>query len=152
MKHLFLFICILFAVNTSSAQVIHTKWKQSTKKINDCEYDLVFTVTIDKGRHITSIKDQGYPTSIVFKPNGEYTLVGNLTESKPTSEYDAKLKETFLVHYNTATFTQRVRLKSPNKLKISGTYEYQICTGDLCEFPPKDPFNFDLQGSATCKK
>lgn len=152
MKRTFLFTFFVLAGIIGHAQVLHTKWKQSTKKINDCEYDLIFTVTIDKGRHITSIKDEGYPTSIAFKPGADYSLVGGLTESKPTTEYDPTLKSNVYVHYNTATFTQRIKLHSANKFKITGTYEYQICTGDVCEFPPKDPFTFDLQGSATCKK
>lgn len=158
-------LAIIFSVFTGSfvkgqlgqfGPVLQTQWKFSTKKINDCEYDLIFTVSIDKGKHISSVtkpKNAGpeiYPTELVFKSNKGYTLVGSVTETKPTSEYDPTLKKTVLIHYNKAVFTQRIKLTTADKVKITGTYKYQICDNDKCEYPPKEDFNFDLQGTPGC--
>jgi len=160
-------LLIIFSVFTGSfakgqlgplgGPVRHAHWNLSTKKINDCEYDLIFTVTLDKGWHtfsVLKIKDadlEVFPTQIVLKQNNDYTLVGNLTETNPTPEYDETIKKTVLLHYNKVVFTQRVKLNSVNKVKISGKYEYQICK-DVCESPPYQKFEFDLQGTSTCKK
>jgi thiol:disulfide interchange protein DsbD len=152
---------IVFSVFTSSlitGQVLHAQWKFSTKKISNCEYDLIFTVNIDKGWHIPSVtKIKGpegeiFSTKIIFNSSNDYILIGSLTETKPTIEYDETINKNVLLHYNKVTFTQRIKLKSASKLKISGTYEYQICNNAGCTFPPKDLFIFDLQGTSVCTK
>lgn len=144
--------------NFAKERPIRAQWDLSSKKINDCEYDLIFTVTLEKDWHtfsVTKIKDaegEVFPTSIVFKPNASYTLVGNLTETKPTPEYDKTIKKTVLIHYKKAVFTQRIKLSSSAKTKISGNYQCQVCNNAACETPPSDKFDFDLQGSVNCKK
>jgi|JI10StandDraft_1071094.scaffolds.fasta_scaffold290387_2 hypothetical protein len=160
-KHLlFVIILSVFITVTGKAQlggpVGHAQWKLSSKKISECEYDLIFTVILDKGWHtfsVNKIKDvdlEVFPTQIIFKPNSSYSLVGNLSETKPTPEYDPTIKKTVLLHYNKVVFTQRIKLNSSSKVKISGKYEYQICK-DACEQPPYETFDFDLQGTASCK-
>jgi thiol:disulfide interchange protein DsbD len=153
---------LLFVLCVSSisliSQISHAQWTLASKKISNCEYDLVFTVTLDKGWHTFSInkikgaeKDVA-PTEIIFKPNNGYALVGSMTESKPTPEYDPTIKKTVLLHYNKAVFTQRVKLSSKGKVRISGTYMGQTCSNGMCSAPPKDKFDFDLQGSDCAKK
>jgi DsbC/DsbD-like thiol-disulfide interchange protein len=153
-------LAIVFSVFASTfinGQISHAQWKLSTKKISDCEYDLIFTLTLDKGWHtfsITKIKDAGmevFPTEIVFKPAKDYSLVGGLTETKPTPEYDKTIEKTVLLHYNKAVITQRIKLNSSGKVKISGRYEYQVCK-EVCEKPPYEQFDFDLKGTLTCSK
>jgi hypothetical protein len=144
-------------VGALSAPVGHAQWSYSAKKINDCEYDLIFSVTLDKGWHtfsIVKIKDadlEVFPTQIVFKPNNNYTLVGGLTETKPTPEYDKTIKKTVLLHYTKAVFTQRIKLNAGGKVKLSGKYEYQVCR-EVCESPPYETFDFELQGTDSCLK
>lgn len=155
---LFTFALGLFSFSFMNAQFLHTDWKFSAKKVNDCEYDLIFTVSIDKGYHIAAAaKIKGAegmvkPTEINFKPNKDYALVGALIESKPVSEFDKTIDMNVLQHYNKAVFIQRVKLNSSANTKISGTYEYQLCDNTKCEYPPKDPFSFDLQGTPGCSK
>ena len=135
----------------------HAQWKLSTKKINDCEYDLVFTITLEKGWHTFSINAikgaelEVFPTAITFSPNINYKLIGNLTETKPTPEFDKTINKTVYLHYNKAVFTQRIKLIANGNVKISGRYEYQICN-EACEKPPYKKFDFDLQGTNTCSK
>lgn len=162
MRKYFLFVIILsVSISTTvkaqlGVPVGHAQWSLSSKKISECEYDLIFTVTLDKGWHTFSIlKIKGvdlevFPTQIIFKPNSNYSTVGNLMESKPTPEYDPTIKKTVLLHYNKVVFTQRIKLHSSNKTKITGKYEYQICK-EACEQPPYETFDFDLQGTANCQ-
>jgi thiol:disulfide interchange protein DsbD len=152
-----IFFCV-FSIAFVKAQVNHTHWKLSTKKVSDCEYDLVFTVTIDKGWHtfsVTKIKGaegEVFPTEILFKADRAYTLVGNLTETKPTPQYDETINKTVLLHYNRTVYTQRIRLSSGSNVKITGTYENQVCNDFQCDTPPHEKFNFDLQGTQVCSK
>lgn len=156
-----IFLAILFSLLTSyfvNAQILHTQWKLSTKKVSACEYDLTFTVSIDKGWHIPSVtKIKGaegavFPTEIIFKPNKDYTLVGVITETKPKSEYDMTIGKKVLVHYKQVAFTQRIKLHSSSKLKVFGSYQYQLCNENSCSYPPKEEFSFDMQGTPACKK
>ena len=134
---------------------LHAIWKQSTKKISDCEYDLIFTVTLDKDWHTFSIhpvkgaENEVFSTQIIFKSGKDYKLVGSLSESKPTPEWDETINKNVMVHYNKVVFTQKVKLTSPNKIKIAGTYEYQVCK-NVCDKPPHEDFTFDLQGTSAC--
>jgi len=161
---LFLIVFSVFTSHIAKAQLgqlggpaKHAQWKLTSKKVNDCEYDLIFTVSLEKGWHTFScVKIKGAElevasTEIVFKPDNSYKLVGNLTETKPTPEYDETIKKTVLVHYNQVVFTQRIKLNSAGKVKINGTYEYQVCK-NVCQKPPYEEFVFDLQGTSTCKK
>jgi thiol:disulfide interchange protein DsbD len=140
-----------------SSPVLHAHWKFSTKKITDCEYDLIFTVTLDKGWHTFSVQKikgaelEVFATQIIFTPNNNYSLIGNLTETKPTPEYDKTIEKTVLLHYNQVIFTQRVKLNSNSTIKISGKYEYQVCK-EACEKPPYEEFTFEMKGTPACKK
>ncbi len=152
-------ILSVFTSTIANAQLgkSHAQWALSTKKVNDCEYDLIFTVTLEKGWHTFSInkvkgaEKEVFATEILFKPNADYSLVGNLTETKPVAEYDETIEKTVFLHYKKVVFTQRVKLKSAANIKISGRYEYQICN-QACEQPPYEKFDFDLKGTASCKK
>ncbi len=161
-----IFLAITFCVFTTtflkaqlgmSMPVSHAHWKFSTKKVNDCEYDLTFIVTLDKGWHTFSIQKikgadlEVFPTQIVFNPNNNYSLVGALTETKPTPEYDKTIEKTVLLHYNQVVFTQRIKIKTNSLVKISGKYEYQVCK-EACEKPPYEEFVFELKGTPACKK
>lgn len=162
-KTLFLLIFSIISRTVVNAQLgnplggptSHAQWKTSTKKINDCEYDLIFTVTLEKGWHTFSVvkikgaEKEVFTTEITFEKNKDYALVGTLTETTPTTEYDATIKKNVLLHYNKAVFTQRIKLNSSNNVKISGEYEYQVCKG-VCEKPPYETFTFDLKGTSAC--
>ena len=161
---LLVIILTLFTTMFAKAQlgqmempISHAQWTLSSKKVSDCEYDLFFTVTLDKGWHTFSIhKINGvdlevFPTQIVFKQSADYTFVGDLTETKPTHEYDATIDKTVMLHYNKVIFLQRIKLNSDSKMKVTGKYEYQVCK-ESCEKPPYENFSFDLQGTASCKK
>ncbi len=78
-------------------------------------------------------------------------IVSNLSETKPTPEFDKTINKTVYLHYNKAVFIQRIKLNFSGNVKISGRYEYQVCN-DVCEVPPYKKFDFDLQGTTSCSK
>jgi thiol:disulfide interchange protein len=149
-------ISLLILFVTSSiliAQESPVHFKYSTKKISDCEYDLQFIASIDDTWHVYSlkpVKDGPNPTSFTFTPNSDYELVGKPTESKPVKEFDKVFEVNVEYFSKTATFTQRIKLKSDKKVTIKGKYEYQVCTEEKCIFPPADEFEFELKGTTAC--
>jgi thiol:disulfide interchange protein DsbD len=86
----------------------------------------------------------------MFTKSADYDLVGKTTESKPIKEFDKVFEMNVQYFVKTATFTQRIKLKSDKKITIKGKYEYQACTEEKCIFPPADAFEFSLQGTAAC--
>jgi thiol:disulfide interchange protein len=149
-------ISLLFLFLTSSfliAQETPVHFKQSFKKISDCEYDLQFTAAIDEPWHIYSlspVKDGPNPTSFTFTPSSDYEMVGKIKESKPIKEFDKVFEMNVQYFVKTATFTQRIKLKTDKKIAIKGKYEFQACTEEKCIFPPSDVFEFSLQGATAC--
>lgn len=152
LKFIFLF-CL--GLNTLLlAQDNPVSFKHSVKKISNCEYDLIFTATIQDPWHLYSLNKIGddgpNPTSFTFDKSSAYELVGKTTESKPIKEFDKVFEMDVLYFKKTATFTQRIKLKNDKKITIKGKYEYQACTEEKCIFPPADDFEFSLQGSSDC--
>lgn len=151
-------LLLLLIITTCSfviAQDSPVHFKLSTKKISDCEYDLQFNANIDEPWHMYSlrpVKDGPNPTVFNFSKSADYELVGKPTESKTVKEFDKVFEVNVEYFKNTATFTQRIKLKSDKNVTIKGKYEYQACTEEKCIFPPADNFEFSLTGTAACLK
>lgn len=153
-KIITLFLTLITTFSFLTAQEAPVHFKFSTKKITDCEYDLVFNASIDDGWHLYSLKraaeDGPNPTVFTFNKSNEYELVGKTTENKPVQEFDKVFEMQVAYFKHTATFTQRIKLKTDKKITVSGKYEFQACTEEKCIFPPADKFDFSLQGTAGC--
>ncbi|MBL7933419.1 MAG: thioredoxin family protein [Bacteroidia bacterium] len=150
MKKLLL-LFILF-VSYTQAQIVHVHWSMESKKISDCEYELIFKANIDKYYHIFSIIPSGdsRPTIFTFKPSADYALVGKMTEPAP-HVYDDEIMGKLMEHHSgLKVFKQKIKLLSDKKVTIKGEFEYQECDTVACTFPPVEKFKFELQGSPSC--
>jgi thiol:disulfide interchange protein DsbD len=151
-KLLFALFGILFFAN-ANAQQLHAHWMIKPVKVNDCEYDIVFSVKIDEPWHLYSIipsKDGPNPTSVKFNKSDEYEVVGKLKESTPKTEMDPVFEVEVRSFDGEATFTQRIKALKAGKITLKGKYEYQVCTDAMCEFPPAKKFSIDIDAS-DCK-
>lgn len=150
-KLLLLFLLACFGI---SAQVSHVRWATETKKVSDCEYELIFKASIDNHWHIYSInqnaKDGPNATSFTFTPNEDYKPIGKVYESTPIKEYDKVFEMNVAFHEHKAVFIQKIKLLKDKKIKIKGKFEAQCCDSAECSFPPADEFVFDLQGAKSC--
>lgn len=136
-------VFLLVSFVASNAQQLHAHWEITSKKVSECEYDVIFKVKIDKPWHMYSMKpvDGPNPTAIEFKKSADFELVGKTKESKPINEMD-KVFEVMVNYFDKeATFTQRIKTLKEGKITVAGTYEYQICTDEMCEFPPAEKFS-----------
>ncbi len=150
----FLLLTLLTSFSLIKAQDNPVHIKLSTKKISDCEYDLQFSASIDEPWHMYSLvkvgNDGPNPTVFMFNASKDYELVGKTKESKSVKEYDKVFEMDVQYFKHSATFTQRIKLKTDKKIAIKGKYEYQACTEEKCIFPPADDFEFQLQGTTGC--
>lgn len=147
-------ILSIFSFGILTAQDNPVHWSFSSKKISDCEYELTFKAKIDEPWHLYSLNKAGdegpNPTVFTFKKNSDYELVGKVKQGKPLKEFDKVFEMNVEYYKHEATFTQRIKLLTDKKIKITGKYEYQACTEEKCIFPPADNFDFELQGTAAC--
>ncbi|MBK9285838.1 MAG: thioredoxin family protein [Sphingobacteriaceae bacterium] len=149
-----LFLLFLFVSSLLSAQVVHVQWSMESKKITDCEYDLIFKAKIDKHWHIFSIHqtDPAGPnaTAFNFKASSDYEKIGKMTEPKPHKEFDNQFEMDVLSHEGNVSFVQRVKILKSGKITIKGKYEAQQCDSAQCIFPPTEDFKFEIDAAPVC--
>ncbi|REH56769.1 thiol:disulfide interchange protein DsbD [Tenacibaculum gallaicum] len=137
-----LFLILLLAIGSVTFAQVHkpVKWSTSVKKISDKEAELVATATIQKDWHLYSQnipKGGPIPTLFTFEGDTRYLKKGN-TKEEEGHVVDDPIFEMKIKYFDTkATFTQKIRLKTTEKLTVKGTVEYMVCTGMNC-LPPKE--------------
>jgi|ERR1700757_1695369 len=151
-----LFKIALFAIVLSNVKVFAqepnpVKFKIESKKVSATEYDIIFNATIEKDWHIYSINQTGdgpNPTRIELNKSADYEIVGKLKESKAIEEMD-KVFDMKVAYFKTkATFTQRIKIKTDKTFTVTGKYEFQTCTDEMCTFPPAKKFSLSIEQAA----
>lgn len=152
MRKLLTFLFTVFLLNFAlKAQVVNPiKWEQGTKKINEQEYELIITATIDKGWHMYS---QNFPAggpvpmTFIFPKSSDYKRVGKFLElTKPHKEYDDIFEINVQYFKDKAVFSQKVKMLSKKPFVINFSAEYQVCFDDKCVLFNPD-FEFKLPGA-----
>lgn len=149
------FLLLTSLVSTLGAQIfVPVKWDFKTKKVSDCEYELVFKANIDKTWHLYGQKSYGdegpIPTSFKFTKNDSYKLVGNVTESKLIKKFEPVWNFELQFFENQAVFTQKVKLKTDKAIDIKGELEFMVCNESQCLPPTTVEFNFNVVGTSAC--
>ncbi len=145
------FILLLVGFSSVNAQVLNpAKWTTETSanevKTGD-ELMLVFKATIDHNWYLYSseftCEDGPIKTSFTFQPDKSYEKIGGIVAINPTDKHDKIFECDVKIFKGTAEFRQKIKvLGSP--LKISGNYEYQVCTELTGQCVPGDgEFLFD---------
>lgn len=157
MKHflrVLLFSLLIAFSGRLLAQDNPVKWKLSTKKISDCEYELLFSGTIEEHWHVYSLTLKGddgpMPAKIMVDKSADYETMGKPTEGKPVKAFDKVFEMDVAYFEKSVTFKQKIKLKSNKEVVVKGKYEYQACTEEKCIFPPAEPFEFKLKGTEQC--
>ncbi|MEW6468874.1 MAG: cytochrome c biogenesis protein CcdA [Bacteroidota bacterium] len=158
MTKLFSFLLAFFCgIAAGLSQVkMPVKFSYSSKKISDCEYELVFTADIEPTWHLYSqvpTDDGPLPTVFNFEPSKGYKLKGKTTEPKPI-EMAEPVFDNAVVRYfeKQAVFRQKVTLLTDGAVTIKGTIEGMTCNESQCiPFSPPFDFEFTLNGTDQCK-
>jgi thiol:disulfide interchange protein len=151
LKRLFFLLVISLLAIVSHAQILTpAKWVLSVSnenpKVGD-EIELIFKITIDKNWYLYSsefpCEDGPTKTTINFKPNAGYQLVGKLQPIKPIEKHDDIFECEVKIFKGTGEFRQKIKVLDTN-LKIDGDYDYQVCTDiDGKCIPFNDEFSFN---------
>ena len=134
---LFLRAFLVFIIGFSSvdAQVLNpAKWRTESSfteaKPGD-EITLIFHATIDNNWYLYSsefsCEDGPIKMTFAFQPDKSYELVGGVTAINPIDKHDKIFECDVKIFRNTGEFRQKIKVLS-SPLKISGSYEYQVCT------------------------
>ena len=147
-----LLIAIPTIVSAQSKPNLHVSWAFSTKQLSDCEYDLIFTATIDKNWHLYSqieVADGPLPTVFTFDPSTDYQLIGKTTEPKPIEKAEPVFGDGIIIKYfeDKAVFHQKIKVLTEKPIKITGIIDGMACSDMQCvNFFPNPTFEFKVQG------
>lgn len=148
MKKITFFALALFAVSAVFAQQSPVKWSYEAKKVTDGQYDLVFTANISDGWYVYSqyleSDDGPIRTSFTFDENPAAKMEGkNVEDGHKYEGYDDLFGMNIIKFKGKTTFTQRVKITAPTKLK--GSLEFMTCDSERCLPPAEVSFQFDLK-------
>ena len=159
MKHLIrITILIVFALQINSkvdAQILTpVKWEFSTKKVSECELELLFKAKIDDKWHLYGQKSYGddgpVPTSFHITSSSNFEFVGKVSESNLIKKFEPVFGVELQFFEKEAVFKQKIRIKSDKSFELKGNLEYMTCNDVQCLPPTVVDFNFKVDGSAAC--
>ena len=128
-------------------------WETSVEKINDADFNLIISATIEDGWHLYSQDvPEGGPiaTSITIHEDDEkFQLIGGTSEDEGHEEFDNVFRMNIKFFEDKASFKQKIRLLTNEKIKIEGTLEFMVCDDTFCLPPTEVDFSFEeIQGKA----
>jgi hypothetical protein len=136
-------------VNAHAQILTPVKWEFSIRSISDVEAEVVAKAKIDKGWHVYALKVSDkpldiapIPTTLKLDKSKDFSLVGGVKEGKYIKHYDPQFEGELNYFENEATFTQRIKILSTNKITVTGELQYMACDEVQCIFP--DPEFFEL--------
>jgi len=149
-----LLLCV-FNVSHLNAQILDpVKWSFSTKAINDCEAELILKAKIDGNWHLYGQKSYGdegpVPTSFNFTKQSGYETIGKPSENNLIKKFEPVFGIEINFFEHEATFKQKIKIKTDQKITIKGNLEFMVCNETQCLPPTLIDFSFDVKGSSAC--
>lgn len=144
-------LTLLLALSINAQVLNPVKWKYSSERISQTEYNLVFEAKIDKEWHLYSVysPDNG-PLALFFEyeKSEDYEIVGKMIETpKPHEYYEEVYKVTVKQFSNHATFKQKIKVKSKSDFVVKGLLDGQSCLDDGMCVPVTDDFEIKISAS-----
>ncbi len=147
-----LFISLIGFLSTTAQIINPVSWENSIKMTSDTSGEVVLTATIDKGWHMygLNLPDGGpQPTKVEWDTLEGVELIGEVTPSRPAhEEMDMVMNMKLGWWENDITLTQKFKVTDKNGYKIAGGIRYMVCSGETCQPPTTEPFEF-VKGNAT---
>lgn len=149
MKRFSLFLSFLFLISYQLlAQIVEpVKWTFESKQEGQ-EAILIFKAVIDDGWHLydTDLPEGGpVKTSVHFADSTLFELSGTITkEPLPTEVFDKTFNMKLGYFSKQATLTQKIKLKTTDKVEIKGFVEFMSCNDETCTPPAEAEFTFQF--------
>jgi thiol:disulfide interchange protein DsbD len=147
---LFVFSFFVFA-NILQGQIFEpVTWETSYKQVNDTEFDLIFTATIEDkwviySQYLPEADIRPVPTGFYFDAGDHFETVGKVKESGNIQTKHDKVFDMELTKFSeTGIFTQRVKTTDLSQ-PITGYLEFMCCDDERCLPPTEVDFSFELK-------
>ena len=152
-RTIFTSLILLFTSFIVNSQVVDpVKFTTSIEKISETDYYLIINAEIDSNWHLYAQKvpeDGPIPTTFYIEGSDDtFQVIGKPSEPKGHTAFDKAFGYDIKYFENTATFKQRIRLLTNNKIDINGEVEFMACNDMQCTPPSFKDINFSLQGNA----
>lgn len=149
MKHLTIAIgiFILSCLNIQAQVLEPVKWKTSTEKLSDTEYNLVAIATIDDGWHLYSQnvpEDGPIPTTFTYEDHAGYERLGETLEEEGVVVDDPVFQMKIKFFGERAEFRQRIKVLNDELSIVKGEVEFMVCDDSRCLPPSYVDLEFDL--------
>ncbi len=145
------YLLFMLTYSLSAQMVSHSSWQYSTKKIGNDEAELIFKASIDQGWHLYGqYFGDGGPIRLEFsfEDSPAYQKVGKVLEfPKATEVMDEIFKIKVQYFTGTATFVQKIKIRSPKPFSIKGSLAGQVCLEDGACMMVNEDFEFKLPGA-----
>jgi thiol:disulfide interchange protein DsbD len=136
-KFCFSLLLVLFTMFSLNAQVLDpVQWKFEIQDLNDTEFELVATATVEPMYHIysTSMPELGpLPTVFNIEPSEYFEPIGT---GYDLTEVPLFHDDIFEVDYHqfsgTASFGQKFKKLKDGPFQLVGELEYQACKDGMC--------------------
>ncbi|GGG95197.1 thiol:disulfide interchange protein DsbD [Polaribacter pacificus] len=152
MKKIVLAFILLISGWTTNAQIQEpVTWDSSIKKINELEYDIILTATIEKEWHLYSQYSAvgGALAMVISKDEADknFELVGKAIESDTIKKFNDIFGVTETFFNDKAVLKQRIKLANPDVSMVSINLFGQVCK-QVCIQLDED-FSFKLNSNNT---
>ncbi len=128
------------------------KWTFESKQ-EGTEVTLIFNAVIEEGWHLydTQLPDGGpIKTSIHYSDSTLFEFMGELGKEPIPTEYFDKTFNLNLAYFSKqAILTQKIKLKTTDKVDIKGFVEFMSCNDETCTPPIEAEFSFNLNSGST---
>jgi Disulphide bond corrector protein DsbC len=157
MKKIFFSLIALLILSTGvdAQKVTPSKWSWALSKPNPAvgeTVDIIFTIKNDKTwHHFATDFDEGGPiiTTVKFKPNDSYELVGKLKSINPIKKKDEVFEVNVAYFEGKGEIRQSVKILKDNIL-IEGSHDGQACSDATGQCVPiKGAFKLEAKAGAT---
>ena len=147
-RFLILLTLLIFAGYHGIAQILEpVKWSFESKQ-DGLEATLIFKADIEEGWHLydTELPEGGpIKTSIHFADSTLFDVIGGLEKEPQPTEYFDKIFNMKVGYFSKqAVLTQKIKLKSAEKVDIKGFVEFMSCNDETCTPPTEADFVFSL--------
>ncbi len=138
MKKLFLILLMAFAaIMPTQAQIVDpVKWAFSIQDVNETEFDVVATATVDPAYHIYSTKMPALgplPTVFEFEKSADFEVVEDARDvTVGELFYDDIFEVEYVQFKGKAIYAQRLKKLTDNAFKVIGTISGQACKDGMC--------------------
>ena len=154
MKRLFFYFLMAFVAVMPlrmQAQIVDpVKWAFSIQDVNETEFDVVATATVDPQYHIYSTKmpDLGpLPTTFEFEPSSDYEVLGEARDvSAGEKYYDDIFEVEYIQFKGTAVYAQRLKKLTDKAFTVMGAISAQVCKEGGC-VPVSADFEVNVPGA-----